>query len=142
MGEKPDYFTLKATIIAMKHENLAYAACLSSDCNNKVIEIEGEGWLCEKCNKHWPKPEYRYILPINVADHTAQMWLSCFDETGRAIFGISADQMMESKENGTDTNIYQDAIGQAWVFKCRARMDNYADQQRYSTVGLQPQTAY
>ena len=131
MSEKPDYFTVKATIIAMKHENLSYPACLSSDCNKKVIEIEGEGWRCEKCEKTWPKPEYRYIMTINVADHTAQMWLNCFDETGRTIFGISADQLMELKENDADTNIYQDTIGQAWIFKCRARMDNYADQQRY-----------
>ena len=129
MGEKPDYFNVKATIIYIKHDNPAYPSCLTPDCKKKVIQLE-EGWRCESCGKNHPKPKYRYIMSINVADHTGQMYLSCFDEQGETIMGMSADQLMELKENGDDKDIYQEATGQQMMFRCRAKMDNYQDQQR------------
>lgn len=127
MGETPEYFTVKATINYIRHDNPAYAACLSPDCNKKVIETE-DGWRCEKCNKTHAKPEYRYIMSINVADHTGQVYLSCFDETGRIIMGMSAEQLMELKDNGTDKEVYQEATGQTLNFRCRAKMETYQDQ--------------
>ena len=129
MGEKPDYFNVKATIIYIKHENPAYPSCSNGDCKRKVIETE-EGWRCEHCEINHPKPRYRYVMSINVADHTGQMYLSCFDETGEIIMSMSADQLIALKENGEDKDVYDDATGQEMVFRCRAKMDNYQDQQR------------
>ena len=54
-----DYFTSRASIITIKHENIAYPACMGENCNKKVNDT-GNGWHCEKCEKTWPKPEYRY----------------------------------------------------------------------------------
>ena len=58
--DTPDYFTARATIISIKHENIAYPACKSETCNKKVVDT-GNGFHCEKCDKTWDKPEYRYV---------------------------------------------------------------------------------
>lgn len=132
MTETPDYFTTKATIIYVRQDNVSYPACLSPDCNKKVVEVDPGQWRCERCDKTHPKPEHRYIMSINVSDHTGQIWLSCFDDVGRMIMGMSADQLMELKENDEKAagEVFQDANCKTFNFKCRAKMDNFQDQQR------------
>lgn len=135
MSENTDYFTMKATIIFVRQENFAYPACLLEGCNKKVVEVDPGQWRCEKCNKTHLKPEYRYIMSINVSDHTGQLWLSCFDDVGRMVMGKSADQVMELIEAGdadktAADNVFQDANCKTFVFKCRAKMDTFQDQQR------------
>ncbi|KAL9009426.1 MAG: hypothetical protein Q9173_005542 [Seirophora scorigena] len=142
MSENTDYFTTRATIIYIKQDSFAYPACLSADCNKKVIQIEDGQWRCEKCDRTHPKPEYRYIMSVNASDHTGQLWLSCFDDVGRMIMGMSADQLMELKENDEKASgdIFQEATCKTWMFKCRAKMDNFQDQQRvrYQISGASP----
>lgn len=132
MSETTDYFTVKATIIYIKQENFSYPACLSLDCNKKVVEEEPGQWMCARCEKTHPKAEYRYVLSFNVSDHTGQIWLSCFDDVGRMVMGMSADQLNELKENGDKAGEerFQEANCTTWLFKCRAKMDNFQDQQR------------
>ena len=133
MSENTDYFTSKATIIYVKQDNVSYPACLSEGCNKKVVEVDPGQWRCERCDKTHPKPEYRYIMSVNVSDHTGQMWLSCFDDVGRLIMGMSADKEHEMKENGDDKAIqdaYQEANCKTWIFKCRAKMDTFQENQR------------
>ncbi|KAL9018772.1 MAG: hypothetical protein Q9185_003926 [Variospora sp. 1 TL-2023] len=142
MTENTDYFTTRATIIYVKQDGFAYPACLSADCNKKVIQIDDGQWRCEKCDRTHPKPEYRYIMTVNVSDHTGQLWLSCFDDVGRSLIGMSADQLMELKENDEKASgdVFQEATCKMWMFKCRAKMDNFQDQQRvrYQVSGVSP----
>ena len=133
MTENADYFSLKATVVYVKQDNIAYPACLSEGCNKKVVETDPGEWRCEKCNITHPKPEYRYIMSINVSDHTGMLWLSCFDEVGRIITGLPADDVVAAKEEGDDPKvnaIFQDANCKTWTFRCRAKMDTFQDQQR------------
>jgi replication factor A1 len=132
MSDKTEWFSLKATILYIKQENIAYAACLSEGCNKKVVEIETGQWRCEKCDRTHPKPEYRYIMSTNVSDHTGQLWLSCFDQSGRTLMGMSADQLMELKDNDEKAaqEVFQEANCKQWNFKCMAKMDSYQEQQR------------
>lgn len=136
MSENTDYFTTKATIIYVKQDNVSYPACLSEGCNKKVLEVEPGQWRCERCDKTHPKPEHRYIMSINVSDHTGQLWLSCFDDVGRMIMGMSADQLMELKEMDEKAagDAFQEANCKTFVFKCRAKMDTFQDQQRYTLL--------
>ena len=130
---KPDYFSTKATIAYIKPESFAYPACLNETCNKKVVEDGNGSWHCESCDADHPKPEYRYIMSLNVNDHTGQLWFSCFDDVGRMVMGMSADQLMELKENdsaGMDKAL-ENANCKTFTFKVRAKMDSYQDQQRY-----------
>ena len=132
MSETTDYFTCKATIIYVKQDNVSYPACLSEGCNKKVVEVDPGQWRCERCDKTHPKPEHRYIMSVNVSDHTGQLWLSCFDDVGRLIMGLSADQLNDMRENDEKAHgdAFQEANCKTWIFKCRAKMDNFQDQQR------------
>ena len=132
LDEKPDYFSVKATIIYIKHKNPAYPSCPEPECKKKKVFEDGEGgWRCEKCEKNYPKPEYRYVLSVNIADHSGQMYLSCFDEIGKVLLGMDANQLMEIMENGTDKEVWQEVTGQSFIFRCRAKMDNYNGEQAY-----------
>lgn len=113
-SDKADYFTTCATTMHIKPENLAYPACPSEGCNKKVIEAEGQ-WRCEKCDKSYERPEYRfvhsyyvcqcysysldgsYIISMAVADITEQAWLQGFNDVGNALFGVPANTLMEAK---------------------------------------------
>ncbi|KAG5292741.1 replication factor [Histoplasma ohiense] len=132
MSEKPDYFSVKATVVYVKQDTMAYPACLTDKCNKKVLQDENGQWRCERCDQSFPHPEYRYILSVNVCDHTGALWLSCFDEVGKIILGTSANELMELKEN--DERAYEELVQRAncraWNFNCRAKMDNFQDQQR------------
>ena len=133
MGEQPDFFALKGTVQYIKSENFCYPACRSEGCNKKVVEIDPGQWRCERCDKTHERPEYRYIMSVNVMDFTGQLWLSCFDEVGRMIMGRSADELMEIKEVDEKkvSEIFSDANCTTWNWKCKARMDTFQEQQRY-----------
>jgi replication factor A1 len=99
----------------------------------------GDGtWRCEKCDINHPKPEHRYIMSLNVNDHTGQLWLSCFDDVGRLVMGMTADQLMELKENDTALmeKAFEEANCKTFTFKIRAKMDSFQDQQRYNPSGF------
>jgi replication factor A1 len=136
MSDTPDYFTIKATIIYIKPDTFAYPACKSEGCNKKVIEQEPGNWRCEKCDRSHPEPEYRFITSINVSDHTGQIWLSCFDDSGRLILGRSANDLTKLKEEDEKAaaEVFQDAMCQTFLFRCRARMDTIGDTPRYVLV--------
>ncbi|KFY69575.1 hypothetical protein V496_00122 [Pseudogymnoascus sp. VKM F-4515 (FW-2607)] len=141
--ESTDYFSTKATIVYIKQENFAYPACLSESCNKKVTDMGDGTWRCEKCDVTHPKPEYRYIMSLNVNDHTGQLWLSCFDDVGRMIMGMSADQLMALKDGDDPAaagRAFEEANCKTMLFKCRAKMDTFQDQQRvrYQVTGASP----
>lgn len=108
MREDTDWFSLKATIIYIKQDNPAYPACRTespSPCNKKVVEVEVGQWRCEKCDVTWDYPQYRYIMSVNVSDHTGQLWLSCFDETGQQLMGVKANDLMALREEGEERRV-------------------------------------
>lgn len=142
MSDKPDSFSARATVMHIKPDNLAYPACQSQGCNKKVIEDHDGTWRCEKCNKTWDKPEYRYIVAMAVADYSGQAWLQGFNDVGQVIFGMSADELMEIKDrNDVEfTKIVEQATGTAYNYACRAKQDTYNDttRVRYSIQRILP----
>jgi replication factor A1 len=131
--ENTDYFALTSTIVFIRQENFAYPACKNEGCNKKVVD-QGDGtWRCEKCDVAHPRPEYRYIMSVNVNDHTGQLWLSCFDDVGRIVMGMTADEAMELKENDETalSAVFDKANCSKLNFRVRAKMDMYGENQRY-----------
>ncbi|OJJ42023.1 hypothetical protein ASPZODRAFT_126218 [Penicilliopsis zonata CBS 506.65] len=142
MSEEPVFFSLKATVIYIKQDNVCYPACLSDRCNKKVTEIDPGQWRCERCDKTYPRPQYRYIMLLNVSDHTGQLWLSCFDDVGRSIMGTTADQLMDICQNDEKkaSELFYQANCRTWNFRCKAKIDHFGDQQRvrYQVSSAQP----
>ncbi|EXJ61428.1 replication factor A1 [Cladophialophora psammophila CBS 110553] len=132
MSDNADFFSVKASTQYIKQDNFCYPACLSEGCNKKVIEIDPGQWRCERCDKTHPKPQYRYIMSVNISDHTGQLWVSCFDETGRMIIGMTADELMETREVDEKrlAEIFSEANCKTWNWKCKAKLDTFQEQQR------------
>lgn len=134
-SDDTDWFSIKATIIYIKQDSVSYPACRTENppCNKKVVEGEPDKWRCEKCDKEWDFPRHRYIMTVNVSDHTGQMWLNCFDEVGQQLMGMPANDFMAMREEGDDrrvTEAFADANCKTFVFRCKAKMDNFGDTQR------------
>ncbi|RSH89319.1 Replication factor A protein 1 [Saitozyma podzolica] len=133
MGEKTDYFTTQATIAFIKNETFSYPACANPEgCNKKVLD-NGDGWLCEKCDRKWDSPIHRYILSLNVLDHTSSFWITAFNEVAEQIMGVSANELMRLKEEGNDpefSKYFQSAAAKTWTFQMMAKQDSYNDQVR------------
>lgn len=133
MTDQADFFNLKASVQYIKQDNFAYPACREEGCNKKVVDLQGEGWRCERHEKVFESPQWRYIMSVNVSDHSGQLWLSCFDDVGRTIMGIGANELMEIKENGDDNKfnaIFAEANCQTYNWRCLAKMDTFQDNQR------------
>ncbi|QSZ32520.1 hypothetical protein DSL72_002098 [Monilinia vaccinii-corymbosi] len=141
-SEEPDYFSTRATVVYIKQDNFCYPSCANETCSKKVTEQSDGTWRCEKCNQSHPKPRYRYMLSLNVNDHTGQLWLTAFDDVGRLIVGKSADEMMELKENDQAAmeKAFEDANCKMMTFKCRAKTDTFQEQSRirYQVLQVSP----
>lgn len=128
-GEKPSYFTTKATVTVIKHDAaFTYTACPTPNCNKKVNEVGAGRFYCEKCQKEYPKCEYRYVLSIGFSDHTGISWLSCFNDTGAIILGHPADELMQWKQDG-DLERFLGCLTAAtyksYNLKVRAKQESY-----------------
>ncbi|KAJ7572056.1 hypothetical protein C8J56DRAFT_1016470 [Mycena floridula] len=131
VGEEAKYFSAQATIMHIKTDNMAYAACSSPECQKKVIH-DGVGWRCEKCNVTHPQPRYRYIMQMAVADWSGQAWFQGFNDTGEAVIGMNADVLMDVKERDQaefDVIIHR-ALCKTYNFSLRAKQDSYNDNVR------------
>ncbi|KZT49994.1 hypothetical protein CALCODRAFT_445085, partial [Calocera cornea HHB12733] len=130
MGEKNDFFTIKASIIHVKQENFAYTACRSEKCNKKVVQTSDGRWECISCGLTFDEPEYRYLLSISVADHTGQTWLSAFNDASEMVFEMKAGDLlsMKNSDEAQFSRLMSNVRSKMYNFSCRARQDNYNDQ--------------
>ncbi|XP_003391603.2 PREDICTED: replication protein A 70 kDa DNA-binding subunit-like [Amphimedon queenslandica] len=140
--EKPDYFSCKGMIVYLKKENCLYTACPSQDCNKKVNDDGTGNYFCEKCGKSYPSFKYRVIMKLNCVDYLDNCWLDTFHEGGSAIVGMDGQKLGELREQDAAQfdNIMQEAYFKEFIFRVRAKVDTYNDEQRLrcSCVTVQP----
>lgn len=135
-GDKADYFTAKGTVMFVKKDNCMYQACPTADCNKKVVD-QGNGlYRCEKCNREFPNYKWRMILSVNIADHTDNQWVTCFQESAESVLGTKADELGSLRESNElqFEKIMQDALFKQFVFRLRAKVETYNEESRLKTV--------
>ncbi|XP_041456357.1 replication protein A 70 kDa DNA-binding subunit-like isoform X1 [Lytechinus variegatus] len=144
-GEKPDYFTVKGTILFVRKENCMYMACPSAECNKKVSENGDGSYRCEKCAKDYEGFKYRLLLSANVADATDNQWITCFQETAEQLLNKQAQELGSLKDQGEATEreynqVFQDACFNDYMFKMRIKMETYNEEARLkcTCVNAQP----
>ncbi|MCO5561824.1 hypothetical protein L7F22_015448 [Adiantum nelumboides] len=115
-------------------------------CQKKVV-CESEGnWRCERCNRSYEAPDYRYMLSANVQDYTGQLWINSFNDVGEQIVGMKAEQLEQLRNEDDGEAKYNQVLTKAankmYMFNCRAKMDTFQDQERvrYSVRGSQRST--
>lgn len=149
--EKPDYFSIKATINYIKTDNFCYPACNNevntgrgpSSCNRKVIQESDGSWRCERCNLTYSEPFYRYILNCSIMDHTGQIWATFFDEEGKKLFQKTASELMHLKQlEENDDHLFLESVTAVTMkefnFRLRARQESFNGNMRirYNIVSL------
>jgi len=141
MSDKADFFSLRATVMHLKADNILYPACPTPQCNKKVTETH-EGWRCEKCDRCHEKPEYRYIIQMAVSDHTGQMWLNGFNEIGNTLFRKTGNELrsLMEEDDAKANRVIQKATCLTYTFSCKASQNSFNDQNRvrYGIMAMQP----
>ncbi|KAJ2757237.1 Replication factor A protein 1 [Coemansia pectinata] len=128
-----EFFNLKGTIAFIRSNNLAYPSCPGENCSKKVTEGLSSGqWRCEKCERSWPAPDYRYIFSFNVSDDTGQNWLQCFNEVGEVLLGATANEMIELQRVNEVAfgQKLADATFKEYKFRCKARSETFNEVSR------------
>ncbi|KAK9461036.1 uncharacterized protein V1516DRAFT_674836 [Lipomyces oligophaga] len=143
MNEKPDFFATKATISTFTTDTFAYPACPKEDCKKKMVESSvGGSWRCEKCDKEYESPEYRYILRFLLVDHTNQIWATAFDDVGRMLLGSSADDLYKLRNEDNDLFVaaIQKRTGLQYEFRIKGSVNTYQNttRPRYSVLSAKP----
>ncbi|KAI5476412.1 replication factor A1 [Pseudohyphozyma bogoriensis] len=136
LGEKPDFFSTRATVILIRPENMWYPACPSEGCNKKISMESEDRWKCEKCDKYYEGPQYRYILGMCVSDFSGQTWISCFNDTGETIMGKTANEMnmLKEEDEGAYSAAIANATGRMYSFGLRAKAEFYQDTSKVKTT--------
>lgn len=136
MGDKPEYYVTKATIVMLKKENCMYMACASEECNKKVVDMNNGTYRCEKCNRESYEFKWRLLLSISLADFTENQWVTCFQEAAEAILGIKAQELGSLKETEEDrfNEVLAEANFKSFIFKLRTKLETYNEESRLKTI--------
>ncbi|CAL1288199.1 unnamed protein product [Larinioides sclopetarius] len=136
MGDKPDYYINKATIVMLRKENCMYMACPGEDCNKKVIDMNNGIYRCEKCNREYSEFKWRLLLSVSVADFTENQWVTCFQEAAENILGVNAQELGTYKETDEEryNEILTDANFKSYIFKLRTKMETFNEESRLKTT--------
>lgn len=123
-GDKPAYFTFRGTVVFIRTENFAYPGC--PECKKKLL-LEESGWRCERCMKSFKTPDYRYIVTMSTEDATSQVFINGFDEIGRSLLKMDANELMRLKENDSAAAqvVFNKALFQTFIFKVKAKQETF-----------------
>jgi replication factor A1 len=140
LDDKPQYFSIKASINYVKTDNFSYPACLTEGCNRKVVEQHDGTWRCEKCDINHAVPKHRYILACSVLDPSGQLWLTLFDDQASALLETPADDLVKYKDE--DPAQFSAVISKIQMheydFRIRGRQENYngVSRVRYNAANI------
>ncbi|KAF8084610.1 hypothetical protein N665_0710s0018 [Sinapis alba] len=137
-SEKPDWITVSAAISFMKVENFCYTACPIMNgerpCSKKVTNNGDGTWRCERCDRCVNECDYRYILQLQLQDHTGVTWATAFQEAGEEIMGMPAKDLYYLKYEDQDEEKFEDIIRKAaftkYIFKLKVKEETYGDENR------------
>lgn len=123
---------VKAIIIAVG-KNPVYKCCPNGPCKKKLVDTQNGELKCDKCQQTFTTWRYRYQVSVEIADQTANSWVTLWEEKADILFNMSAEELerhmkMENKEM-YDKIMTRPAF-KPFVFSCRARVDTYNGEER------------
>ncbi|KAL5973296.1 Replication protein A 70 kDa DNA-binding subunit C [Asimina triloba] len=141
-SEKPDWITVKATVSFVKVDNFCYTACplMVGDrhCNKKVNNHGDGTWHCERCDQSFPECDYRYLLQLQIQDHTGLTWVTAFQESGEEIMGVPAKELYLLKYEEQDDTKFGEIVRRVlftqYLFKLKVKEETFSDEQRVKST--------
>ena len=132
-GKGMDCVTVTVSNISQDRDQ-AYESC--PKCKKKVI-AGMHGMHCEKCQED-VESVWRYIMQVQLADHTGTHWVSLFDDEAKQLMEKSASELMELKQGDLDR--YRDEIKKPVFGRynviLRSKMETHQDETRLKTTCL------
>ncbi|KAK6158526.1 hypothetical protein DH2020_005840 [Rehmannia glutinosa] len=156
-SEKPDWITVSATLTFIKVDNFCYTACPvmigDRQCNKKVTNNGDGKWRCDRCDQLVDECDYRYILQMQIQDHTGLTWVTAFQESGEEIMGVSAKDLYYMKHEEQDdekfSELMRSVLFTKFLFKLKVKEETFSDEQRVKStvvkaekVNFQTETKY
>ncbi|KQK01644.1 replication protein A 70 kDa DNA-binding subunit A [Brachypodium distachyon] len=136
MEDKPDWVTVKASVIFFKNENFCYTSCPNKEgdrqCNKKVTKGTSGLWYCDKCNREFTECDYRYLLQLQIQDHSGTAWVTAFQEAGQELLGVSASDLSRFKEE-EDPRFAETMLRclfQDYLLRLKVKEETYGDERR------------
>ncbi|KAI5079625.1 hypothetical protein GOP47_0005104 [Adiantum capillus-veneris] len=131
---RPDWVAVKGSISFVKTDKFCYTACplivMDRPCNRKVTIRSDNKWYCDRCDKLLDDCEYRYLLSLQVQDHTGVTWVTAFQEAAEDILGVSAKELQSWK--GEEDWRFEDVIHKVLftqrLFKLKVKEETYNDE--------------
>lgn len=141
-SEKPDWITVCATLTFIKVDNFCYTACPikigDRQCNKKVTNNGDGKWRCDRCDQAVDECDYRYILQLQIQDHTGLTWVTAFQESGEEIIGESAKDLYylkyEEQDDDRFNEIMRSIVFKKYVFKLKVKEETFSDEQRVKST--------
>lgn len=128
--EKGEYFTVKGTISVIRKNTISYPACPEESSNKKVVEQPDGSYYCEATGKSYQDCQHRYILNMEIADHTGSLWVTAFNDDGEKIIGHTANSLNDIRN--TNEELFESILLQAtfeeWMFKIRVKNEIYQEE--------------
>ncbi|XP_047082714.1 replication protein A 70 kDa DNA-binding subunit A-like [Lolium rigidum] len=136
MQDKPDWVTVKASIIFFKSDSFCYTACPTKEgdrqCNKKVTKGTSGLWCCDRCDKEFPECDYRYLLQLQIQDHSGTAWVTAFQEAAQELLGCSAGDLNRYKEE-EDPRFAETMVSclfQDYLLRLKVKEETYGDERR------------
>ncbi|CAN0906747.1 Replication protein A 70 kDa DNA-binding subunit C [Linum grandiflorum] len=139
---KPDWISVNAAVIFVKSDSFMYTACpiMIGDrpCNKKVSNNGDGKWRCEKCDQTVDECEYRYILQVQIQDHTGSTWATAFQESAELLMGMPAKDLyfmkFEQQDDEGFMKVLRKVLFTRYVFKLKILEETYNDEARVKST--------
>eukprot|EP00253_Pinus_taeda_P012080 PITA_12080 len=138
--EKPTFFQLNDKITKIGMDSFYYISCSSlvggKKCMKKLIPQNTGMWFCPKCNAEVRDCDYRYLLKIDIQDHTGELASTVtFKDAGSTILGNNAkDFYLLSSDPKLIKEIVSRALWTDHIFTLSVKTETFKELPRLKCV--------
>lgn len=138
--EKAEWVTVFGTITNINVNDfyfLSYPMSFNGmQCMKRVIYHSNDLWHCTKCSGDFSKCYYRYILKLELQDHTSRIPnVTAFDDVASQLMGITAkDLFLLSDEPDAMHEIVSRVACHHFLFTLSVKLECFNGIERYKTT--------
>ncbi|CAN0840647.1 Replication protein A 70 kDa DNA-binding subunit C [Linum grandiflorum] len=146
---KPDWVSVNAAVTFIRADNFFYTSCPimigNRRCSKKVTNDDDGKWWCEKCEQSVDECDFKYVLQVQIQDHTDATWVTVFQECAEELLGISAKDLyimkFEKQDDEGCMKILSRVLFTRYVFKLRVQEEKFNGEERVKATAVKAEKA-
>lgn len=137
-----EYATILCNVLFISSKSILYNACPNDGCKKKVDHTidSPDVYYCSKCNISFEKSIQCYNVNVSVADGSSSIWVSLFNDTGRALFNMDGTELfnLSIEDNDKYLDVISNVMGSDLVLSIRGKESMYNGEPsiRYNALSL------